>query len=57
VPIVHHLAAPFYLFDAMDTMDKIHRPSLVPITRAAIRIIESTAGVSAAGMRADTAAE
>jgi hypothetical protein len=53
VPIVHHLAAPFYLFDAMDTMDKIHRPSLVPITRAAIRIIESTAGVSAAAMRAD----
>jgi hypothetical protein len=54
VPIVHHLAAPFYLFDAMDTLDKIHRPSLVPITRAAIRIIESTAGVSAAAMRADT---
>jgi hypothetical protein len=53
VPIVHHLAAPFYLFDSMDTMDKIHRPSLVPITRAAIHIIASTAGVSAAVMRAD----
>jgi hypothetical protein len=51
VPIAQHLAAPFYLFDAMDTLDKIHRPSLVPITRAAIRIVESTAGVSAAAMR------
>lgn len=51
VPIVNFLAAPFYLFDAMDTLDKIHRPHLVPITRAAIRIIESTAGVSAAEMR------
>jgi hypothetical protein len=56
VPIVHHLAAPFYLFDAMDTLDKIHRPSLVPLTRAAIRIIESTAGVSAQAMRADAVA-
>lgn len=51
VPIVNFLAAPFYLFDAMDTMDKIHRPTLVPLTRAAIRIVESTAGVSAAAMR------
>jgi hypothetical protein len=52
VPIVNFLTAPFYLFDAMDTMDKIHRPSLVPVTRAAVRIIESTARVSAAEMRA-----
>jgi hypothetical protein len=51
VPLVNLLAAPFYLFDAMDTLDKIHRPSLVPITRAAIRIVESTAGVSAEAMR------
>jgi Peptidase family M28 len=55
VPLVNYLTAPFYLFDAMDTPDKIHRPSLVPITRAAIRIIESTGGVSAAGMRAGSA--
>lgn len=53
VPIVNFLAAPFYLFDAMDTLDKIYRPHLVPITRAAIRIIESTAGVSATQMRAE----
>src|SRR5262249_39670188 len=52
VPLVNFLTAPFYLFDAMDTLDKIHRPSLVPVTRAAVRIVESTAGVSAAAMRA-----
>jgi len=53
VPLVHYLTAPFYLFDAMDTLDKIHRPSLIPVTRATICIIESTSGVSAAAMRAD----
>jgi hypothetical protein len=51
VPIVNFLAAPFYLFDSMDTIDKIHRPSLAPVTRAAIRIVESTTDVSAAEMR------
>ncbi len=51
VPLVNYLTAPFYLFDAMDTLDKIHRPSLVPVTRATVRLIESTAGVSAAAMR------
>jgi len=55
VPIVNYLTAPFYLFDAADTLDKIHRPSLVPVTRAAIRIIASTAGVSAHGMRSGEA--
>jgi Peptidase family M28 len=53
VPLVNFLTAPFYLFDEMDTLDKIHRPSLVPVSRAAVRIIESTAGVSADAMRAD----
>jgi hypothetical protein len=52
VPLVNFLTAPFYLFDAIDTLDKIHRPSLVPVTRAAVRIVESTAGVSADAMRA-----
>jgi hypothetical protein len=52
VPLVNFLTAPFYLFDASDTLDKIHRPSLMPVTRAAIRIIASTRGVSAAAMRA-----
>ena len=55
VPIVNYLTAPFYLFDSMDTMDKIHRPSLAPVTRAAILIVESTAGISAAAMRAGAA--
>ena len=55
VPIVNFLAAPFYLFDAMDTVDKIDEDNLVPLTRAAIRIVASTAGVSAAAMRAGIA--
>ncbi|HKY65048.1 MAG TPA: M28 family peptidase [Acidimicrobiales bacterium] len=52
VPVVNFLAAPFYLFDAMDTIDKIDREHLVPISRAAARIVASTGGVSAADMRA-----
>jgi hypothetical protein len=52
VPIVNFLAAPFYLFDAMDTLDKIDEDNLVPLTRAAARIVAGTAGVSAAAMRA-----
>ena len=55
VPLVNFLTAPFYLFDSQDTMDKIHRPSLVPVTRAAIRIIEDTAGGTAEGVRAGIA--
>jgi len=51
VPLVNFLTAPFYLFDAMDTMDKIHRESLVPVTRAAIRIISATAAFDAKTMR------
>lgn len=56
VPLVNYLTAPFYLFDAQDTLDKIHRPSLVPVTRAAIRIIDATSGVSARAMRAGVTA-
>jgi len=52
VPIVDFLAAPHYLFDAMDTLDKIDRAHLVPLTRAAARIVASTRGVSAGAMRA-----
>jgi hypothetical protein len=55
VPIVNYLTAPFYLFDSQDTLDKIHRPSLVPVTRAAVRIIESTAGNTASAMRSAVA--
>ena len=52
VPLVNYLTAPWYLFDAADTMDKIHDASLEPVTRAAIRLVEWTAGRSAAAVRA-----
>ncbi|MGH9033099.1 MAG: M28 family peptidase, partial [Acidimicrobiia bacterium] len=52
VPLVHFLTAPMYLFDKRDTLDKIHEPSLEPVSRAVVQIIESTAGVTAAEMRA-----
>jgi hypothetical protein len=57
VPIVNYLTAPFYLFDSQDTLDKIHRPSLVPVTRAAVRLVEATAGVTAAEMRSGLGGE
>jgi hypothetical protein len=52
VPLVHFLTAPMYLFDSRDTIDKIHEDSLEPVSRAVVQIIESTAGVTAAEMRA-----
>ncbi len=55
VPIMQFLSAPFYLFDAIDRLDKIDRKHLVPLTRAVVRIVESTRGVSAAEMRAAVA--
>jgi hypothetical protein len=55
VPIVHFLTAPMYLFDSADRIDKVHVPSLEPVTRAAIRIIESVRGRTAAELRASAA--
>jgi hypothetical protein len=52
VPLVNYLTAPMYLFDSCDTLDKVHRPSLVPVTRAVARIIGSTVDRTAAGVRA-----
>lgn len=52
VPLVQLLASPSYLFDAADTIDKIHGPSIEPIGRAVVSIITSTAGVTAEAMRA-----
>jgi hypothetical protein len=52
VPQVSFLTAPFYLFDAIDTVDKVDRDNLAPISRAAIRIIESTRDETAQSMRA-----
>ncbi|QIS15793.1 M28 family metallopeptidase [Nocardia arthritidis] len=51
VPVVNFITTPAYLFDRMDRLDKIDFAGLVPLTRAAIRIIESTAGIGAAEMR------
>ncbi|WP_394846513.1 M28 family peptidase [Pendulispora brunnea] len=52
VPLVHFLTAPMYLFDSRDTIDKVHGPSLVPLSRAVVQIVASTRDVSAAAMRA-----
>lgn len=52
-PIVSFLTAPVYLFDEADTLDKVHEPSLVPLTRATIDIVNAMANRSAASLRAD----
>jgi hypothetical protein len=52
VPLVNFLSAPWYLFDSADTLDKIHEPSLEPVSRAAARIVEWTRGRSAESVRA-----
>jgi hypothetical protein len=52
VPVMNFLSAPFYLFDEMDTLDKIDEDNLVPLTRATIRIVDSTKGMTAAEFRA-----
>ena len=50
-PIVQFLSAPMYLFDAADTMDKVHLDTLVPLTRAAAGIVAGTAGAVAGTFR------
>lgn len=50
-PIVSFLTAPVYLFDEADTLDKVHEPSLVPLTGATIDIVNAMAGHSAASLR------
>ncbi|WP_045875343.1 M28 family peptidase [Pseudofrankia sp. DC12] len=52
VPIVQFLSAPWYLFDEADTLDKVDQDSLLPITRAVIRILDATRAMTAAGLRA-----
>jgi hypothetical protein len=56
VPLVNLLAAPFYLFDAADRMDRVDEEGLVPLTRAAIRIVAATRGLSAKELRASVCA-
>jgi hypothetical protein len=50
-PIVSFLTAPMYLFDEADTLEMVHEPSLVPVTRAAVRIIERMRDHMAAELR------
>lgn len=52
VPLVNYLAAPWYLFDPADTVDKVDHTSLLKVSRAAFDIVRATANVSAARMRA-----
>ena len=54
VPLVNYLAAPWYLFDSADTLDKVDRLTLAALSRATFDIVASTAGVSAAAIRAGT---
>src|SRR5262249_31110854 len=51
-PIVSFLTAPMNLFDESDPIAMIHEPSLVPVSRAAIRIIAAMRGKTAAELRA-----
>lgn len=44
VPLVHFLSAPMYLFDPADTIDMVDADGLVPLSRAAVRIVAGTAG-------------
>jgi hypothetical protein len=50
-PIVNFLTAPMYLFDEQDTIDKVHQDSLLPLTRATIRIVNAMREETAAGLR------
>jgi hypothetical protein len=52
VPIVQHITTPWYLFDSWDTPDKVHEPSLVPLTKAVIQIVEALAQETASSLRA-----
>ncbi|MFI0483483.1 M28 family peptidase [Actinomadura sp. 9N215] len=54
VPLVQHISVPMYLLDPSDTIEKIHEPSLVPLTRAAARIIAGTTGLTPGDLRTET---
>ncbi|HKY16011.1 MAG TPA: hypothetical protein VJM33_13885 [Microthrixaceae bacterium] len=51
VPLVNYLAAPWYLFDPADTLDKVDVPTLGSLSRAAWRIVAATRGLSPADAR------
>jgi hypothetical protein len=51
VPMVNFSSVPMYLLDPADTLDKVHEPSLVPITKAVARMIDGTANCTPATFR------
>jgi hypothetical protein len=57
VPLVHFLSAPMYLFDSADTIDKVDTAALLPLARAAVRIIEGTVGLTPEEIRSSVQIE
>lgn len=51
VPIVSFISVPIYYFGAEDTLDKVNRDALVPITRATIRIVGALKGETPQSLR------
>jgi len=51
VPLVNFLPAPRYLFDAADTVALVHRASLLPVTRAVVRLIAGLYGMDPTTLR------
>ncbi len=51
VPIVQHLSAPVYLFDSADTPDMVHEPSLVPLTRAVVQMVNALGAHDSGSLR------
>lgn len=53
VPLVNVVSGPAYLFTPADTLDKVDKDSLVPVTQAVIRIIKGLNGVTAEQIRSE----
>ena len=51
IPIVQLVSGPSYLLTAADTLDKVDRKALVPVTNAVISIIKGLGGITAQNMR------
>jgi hypothetical protein len=51
VPLVNFLPAPRYLLDGEDTVEFVHQPSLVPVTRAVASIIGGLEGLGPQALR------
>jgi len=51
LPLVNLLSAPMYLFDSCDTLDKVDQEALVPLAKAAVRIINGVAGLDPSSLR------